>query len=125
VLVAAGQGVALPFAGESASDPAAARELATRLVHRNLTQRPLPQLSTVLAAEALDPAHPAHDYFAQRLRAARTDLAGRLLPWHPHPDLAAVALLAFLDGLQLHWLRDSSIEFLAQWQSFAARFFQA
>ncbi|MDL4816479.1 hypothetical protein [Actinomadura opuntiae] len=46
-----------------------------------------------------------------------------LLAWHPRPDLAAVELLSFLDGLQHHWLRDPGIDFLAQWDLFADRFF--
>ncbi|KAB2375050.1 hypothetical protein F9B16_26840 [Actinomadura montaniterrae] len=46
-----------------------------------------------------------------------------LLSWHPRPGLAAVELLSFLDGLQLHWLRDPGIGFLAQWELFADRFF--
>jgi AcrR family transcriptional regulator len=108
---------------ESAADPASARTLMTRVVRRNLTQRSLVQLYTVLAAEALDPTHPAHDYFHQRLQEARAVLTNRLLPWHPRPAMAAVELLAFLDGLQLNWLRDPEIDFLTQWETFADRFF--
>jgi hypothetical protein len=37
--------------------------------------------------------------------------------------MAAIELLAFLDGLQLNWLRDPAIDFLAQWEGFADRFF--
>jgi len=32
-------------------------------------------------------------------------------------------LLAFLDGLQLNWFRDPSIDFTAQWEAFAAHFY--
>ncbi|XVQ06382.1 hypothetical protein ACQP1W_27380 [Spirillospora sp. CA-255316] len=46
-----------------------------------------------------------------------------LLAWHRRPDLAAVELLSFLDGLQSYWLRDPDIDFLAQWEFFADRFF--
>src|SRR5690606_188473 len=53
---------------EPAPDPATSRDLMTRLVRRNLTQRSLIQLYTVLSAEALDPGHPAHGYFRDRLR---------------------------------------------------------
>ncbi|GII05611.1 TetR/AcrR family transcriptional regulator [Planobispora takensis] len=108
---------------EPVSGPAASRIVMTRFVRRNLGQRSLVQLYTVLAAEAVDPAHPAHDYFRTRLREGRAMLEHSLLSWHPRPDLAAVELLAFLDGLQLNWLRDPDIDYLAQWQSFAGRFF--
>jgi AcrR family transcriptional regulator len=105
-----------------APDAAAARALLTRLVRRNLGQRWVVQLYTVLSAEALDPAHPAHAYFRRRLASSRTLLERRLFGWHPRPGAAAVELLAFLDGLQLNWLRDPGIDFAAQWDAFADRF---
>jgi AcrR family transcriptional regulator len=108
---------------EPVDDPAAARAVMTAFVRRNLTQRSLVQLYTVLAAEALDPAHPAHGYFLTRLRQGRAMLERYLLAWHPRPGLAATELLAFLDGLQLNWLRDPGIDFPAQWEIFADRFF--
>ncbi|MGP3980160.1 TetR/AcrR family transcriptional regulator [Streptomyces sp. KR80] len=106
-------------------DPAAARAALTGLVRRNHSQRSLVQLYTVLAAEALDPAHPAHTFFHTRLRGSRDALEHYLLAWHPRPGLAAVELLAFLDGLQLNWLRDPGIDYFAQWEAFADRFFAA
>jgi hypothetical protein len=48
-----------------------------------------------------------------------------LFAWHPQRELATVELLAFLDGLQLNWFRDPSIDFTAQWEAFADRFFPA
>ncbi|MGW3944041.1 TetR/AcrR family transcriptional regulator [Streptomyces phaeochromogenes] len=108
---------------EPARGPAPARALMTDLVQRNLTQRSILQLYAVLAAEALNPDHPAHSYFEARLRDGRAMVEEYLLAWHPRPGLAAVELLSFLDGLQLHWLRDSEIDFLAQWELFADRFF--
>jgi hypothetical protein len=38
---------------------------------------------------------------------------------------APVEFLAFLDGLQLNWLRDPPIEVRAQWELFADHFFRA
>ncbi len=110
-------------AGEPAAGPAASRAVVSRLVRRNLGQRSIVQLYTVLSAEALDPAHPAHDYFRRRLASGRALLARQLFAWHPEPDRAAVELLAFLDGLQLNWFRDPSIDFTAQWEAFAAHFY--
>jgi len=110
---------------EPAADPATSRAVVSRLVERNLRQRSIVQLYTVLSAEALDPAHPAHDYFRRRLAASRALLARRLFAWHPAPETAAVELLAFLDGLQLNWFRDPDIDFTAQWEAFAAHFYPA
>ena len=108
---------------EPAPDPATARAIMSGFVRRNLAQRSLVQLYTMLSAEALDPAHPAHAYFRTRLAEGRAMIERYLLAWHPRPDRAAVDLLAFLDGLQLNWLRDDGIDFLAQWEDFADRFF--
>jgi hypothetical protein len=44
---------------------------------------------------------------------------------HPNPRAAAVEVLAFLDGLQLAWLRDSCIDVAAQWELFADRLYRA
>jgi len=111
---------------EPAADAAAFRRVVTRLIRRNLEQRSIVQLYTVLSAEALDPAHPAHDYFRRRLAASRSLLARQLFGWHPEPGLAAVELLAFLDGLQLNWLRDPTIDFVAQWEAYVnVKYFQS
>ncbi|MFV2176757.1 TetR/AcrR family transcriptional regulator [Actinomadura sp. LOL_016] len=110
---------------EPAPDPASARALVTAFVRRNLTQPSILRLYAVLAAEALNPDHPAHAYFQARQDEGRAMFEHYLLAWHPRPDLAAVELLSFLDGLQTYWLRDPGIDFLAQWELFADRFFTA
>jgi AcrR family transcriptional regulator len=67
------------------------------------------RLFTVLAAESIDPQHPAHDYFVDRYRRGRelvTELIaseqaqGRITSAMP-PEQLAIALLALMDGLQL------------------------
>jgi AcrR family transcriptional regulator len=74
----------------------------------------LVSLYAVLSAEACDPRHPAHDYFAQRY--ARTvggfervltkaAAAGLLVPG-TDPAVEARALVALMDGLQIQWLLD-------------------
>lgn len=107
------------------NDAASARELTTALVRRNLAQPSMLRLYTVLTAEALDPEHPAHDFFQLRLREARALYEEFVLAWHPHPGMATVELFAFLDGLQHNWLRDPGIDFMAQWEHFADHFFAA
>jgi AcrR family transcriptional regulator len=104
-------------------DVATARAVLTRLVHRNLEQRPLIHLYTTLNAEALEEDHPAHGYFRDRLALVREGLQQHVLAWHPHPDLAANELVGFLEGLQLLWLRHPDIDFPRQWELFADRFF--
>lgn len=70
---------------EPAPDAATARAVMSGFVRRNLAQRSLVQLYTVLSAEALDPAHPAHAYFQTRLHEGRAMLQRYLLAWHPGP----------------------------------------
>jgi AcrR family transcriptional regulator len=106
-----------------ATDAASSRALITRLVRRNATQPSIVQLYTVLNAEALDPGHPAHRYFAQRLEASRRALEVYAFPWHPESRRCAVQVLAFLDGLQVSWLRDPSIDLEAEWNAFADRLY--
>jgi AcrR family transcriptional regulator len=80
---------------------------------REYTEHPgLPRLHTVLAAEAVDPEHPAHAWFVDRYRRIRDWMArsiadsqaqGRLAA-SIAPEAQAAALLALLEGLQLQAL---------------------
>lgn len=69
-----------------------------------------------LAAEAISPDHPAHEYFVTHYRRARElaaesfdalDRAGRLRDG-VHPAQAAAAFIGLMDGLQVQWLADPS-----------------
>src|SRR3954471_20143354 len=80
---------------------------------RHYTEHPeLTRLHTVLAAEAVDPEHPAHTWFVERYRRIRSQMtagiaaqqaAGRLST-DISPEARAAALLALLEGLQLQAL---------------------
>lgn len=106
-----------------AVDAASSRQLLTRLVRRNASQPAIVQLYTVLSAEALDPNHPAHEFFARRWEAAQHALEVYAFPWHPEPRRCATQVHAFFDGLQLNWLRDRSIDLEAEWNAFADRLY--
>jgi AcrR family transcriptional regulator len=69
------------------------------------------RLFTVLGAEALDESHPAHAYFEARMQHGRSHWKQYAGQWFSDPDGAAVTYMSFLDGLQLSWLRDSTIDF--------------
>ena len=77
---------------------------------RDYTEHPeLPRLYTVLAAEAVDPEHPAHTWFVERYRRIRElDGPGDRRPAGHGDDISpearAAALLALLEGLQLQAL---------------------
>jgi AcrR family transcriptional regulator len=101
------------------NSPADVRLAMDRLMHLNHERRELVLLYTTLASESLDENHPAHDYFVERLQESRKWIAGLATGWHPDPDALAVDVLAFMDGLQLNWLRDPTIDFEARWSDFA------
>ncbi|MFZ3572233.1 TetR/AcrR family transcriptional regulator [Streptomyces sp. BH097] len=75
-----------------------------------------------LLGEAGNPEHPAHDYFKQRWRLSRAQLArdisllqenGEVGP-AVDPKRAAALIIAAWDGLQNHWLVDPSFDIGAQ-----------
>ncbi|MDA8437956.1 MAG: TetR/AcrR family transcriptional regulator [Propionibacterium sp.] len=84
------------------------------LVERNATQPGLVELFVTLSAEAVDPNHPAHEYFADRYRrvvesyeVSFTHLAEQgLLRAGVDPARAARSLVAIMDGLQVQWMYD-------------------
>ena len=102
-----------------------AREVLDSVVRRNLAQPEIVRLYTVLAAEALDPDHPAHEFFAQRLRTGTAQMAALLDGFDRPASEVAVEVYAFMDGIQLNWLRDPAIDMWQQWKSFADALFAA
>ena len=72
---------------------------------------------STLSAEALDPAHPAHDYFADRER--RTVTMALNINWAVPEDVNVEHVLqagfSMMDGLQLRWLRAPGQDLNAVW----------
>ncbi|MDN4476559.1 TetR/AcrR family transcriptional regulator [Demequina sp. SYSU T00192] len=76
------------------------------------------ELYATLSAEATDPGHPAHAYFVDRYANLRASVArayaevahdGGLRPGID-PATAARQLVALMDGLQIQWLLDPSLD---------------
>jgi AcrR family transcriptional regulator len=87
-------------------------------IARNVKIPGIIDLYTGFAAEAASSGHPSHEFFTQRFHRVRTEVAndlrlrreqGRIRP-DVDPAPAAEALIAFMDGLQLQWLFDPSID---------------
>jgi AcrR family transcriptional regulator len=82
------------------------------LARHNSTVPGLIGLYAVLAAEAVSPCHPAHDYFVQRytrvVRGTQRSLeqarAAGYLKDEADPTSLAIELTALMDGLQIQWL---------------------
>lgn len=81
------------------------RELCAAIVRRNASEPEIVRLFAVLQAEALEPSHPAHDYFVarqERVLARFTELAKGHTP---DPEAMAWQSVSLMDGLQIQWLR--------------------
>lgn len=103
--------------------PPDARALLDAVVRRNLAQPEIVRLYTVLAAEALDPSHPAHQFFGERLRAGTAAMAGMLDGFDRPAAEVAVEVYSYMDGIQLNWLRDPTLDLWQLWQNFADSLF--
>ncbi|WP_307082839.1 TetR/AcrR family transcriptional regulator [Arthrobacter agilis] len=102
-------------------DKEGGRAFLDAVVESNWAHRELIRLYAVLNVEALDPRHPAHDYFRRRFERARDVIRRAAASWHPNPDSFALEVHVFLDGLQIAWLRDESLPVRELWHDFAAR----
>lgn len=101
------------------------------LVAKNGTRSGTVRLFTTLSAESTDPEHPAHDHFVNRYARVREVVAERLLRESAEghiqaaidPDLAARVMLAVMDGLQIQWLLDPSLEMDTAYTDFIDHYF--
>lgn len=109
---------------EVLATPESTRAFFRKTVERNLERPEIVRLYAVLGAEAIDPAHPAHEYFAHREQSAYDGLAQALV-WKSDPELAARELMSFWTGLERQWVMNPSVDFTAVWDYFADRFFVA
>lgn len=91
------------------------------LVRHNASVPGLVELFSRLAVDAADEDHPAHAYFAEREAALQTEVrgmieaaqaAGALTSSIPAESIARL-LQASLDGMQLQWLADPTIDMAA------------
>lgn len=88
-----------------------------KAIAQNIERPGVVHLYLTFAAEAVDPAHPAHGFFQNRFQKLRKSLSaairheqaeGRIASSH-NPDLQARLLIALADGLQLQSLVDPEL----------------
>lgn len=100
------------------------------VVASNMNQPALIRLYCTLSAEAINEAHPAHEYFQLRYDAARELIASALTAGQASGEVrqdldvevAGSVLLAVMDGLQLQWLLNDQFDMLAGFDAFLATF---
>jgi len=97
------------------------------LVEHNTTEPELVRLFTTLVGEGISDGHPAHEYFVDRYRRIRSramrDLreaqaAGEIRE-DADLDVLVPIFFAVMDGLQIQWLLDPSIDMVASFDLFA------
>lgn len=96
-----------------------------RIIARYNQERPkLTQLYLVLRAEAIDPNHPAHDYYAHRGERMRAKISA--LPWKLPPEYdtpykigrLSMCIGSAMEGLQIRWLGEPNIDYRASWAEY-------
>lgn len=113
---------------KAAGDPAehTLLEQAAKVVAYNQHSRGLTSLFATVSAEATDPEHPAHAEFAERYRSSAANAApllraaqeaGEVSP-DLDPELAARLISAVMDGIQVQWLLDDSVDMEALFAEF-------
>lgn len=119
----------------AAGDPAEHTlvEQAEKVVAYNQTSRGLTSLYAIVFAEATDPEHPSHEEFAERYRSGAAGAAELLRAGQDageirrdiDPALAARLISAVMDGIQLQWLVDESVDMVPLFQEFVRGYLRA
>lgn len=92
------------------------QERTLRQLKVNMELRTETLLFSVLAAEAEDPSHPAHEYMLARYRKARKNWENDLCEMRggksvtSEDEIKAALITAMWDGLQLQWLLDEDFD---------------
>lgn len=87
------------------------------LLHQTLDEPAITEIFTTVSGEAVSREHPAHAFFTSRYERIRREFSAELeaspgdtpavtIP----PASAAILLTAVMDGLQLQWLLDESVD---------------
>ncbi|HSA51429.1 MAG TPA: TetR/AcrR family transcriptional regulator [Yinghuangia sp.] len=114
---------ALGIAASEAADPGQRLQAAVR----HTVEHPgLAKLFVSLAAMSADPENSAHDYFLTRYRnltayttkGIEQAQSAATTPTDEDPEHLARMLLAVIDGLQIQWLSDPSVDIAAILQAF-------
>lgn len=102
-------------------------ESMTALAQHTVDHPGLVKLYVALAAASTDPESPAHHHFTERYRELTSQLARRLEEGQSTgeyrtgapPEHLARLLLAVMDGLQVQWMNDPSVDMPAIVRTFA------
>jgi AcrR family transcriptional regulator len=92
------------------------------IVVRAMSQPEIVRFYAMLRAEALNPEHPARQFFLDRDEAARSRFEEILARHVPQPEFTARQLIALMMGLEEQWLReDKKFDLLKHWDHAVAQ----
>jgi AcrR family transcriptional regulator len=98
------------------------QERTLRQLNINIENRTETLVFSILAAEAEDPTHPAHDYMLNRYRGARANWEKDICEMRGGKTISsedrikAAMITAIWDGLQLQWLLDDDFDMRAPFE---------
>lgn len=96
-------------------DPADGKSAFIDVIRHNTEVPGVVELFSRLSVDAVDPAHPAHQYFLERSERLRESITDSFVHSAEHratldPDTMARVIQAVADGLQLQWMIDRSVD---------------
>lgn len=96
-------------------DPADGKSAFIDVIRHNTEVPGVVELFSRLSVDAVDPAHPAHQYFLERSERLRESITHSFVQDAAHratldPDTMARVIQAVADGLQLQWMIDRSVD---------------
>lgn len=116
------------FESHEAADGLDAIRALTRLMREHLSERRFIELFMTMASEATDPAHPAHGLMVARYDDIVSRIAASLAFARDHDQIrplddvtitrTARRIVAMMDGLQIQWLLDPSVDLVAEFDDF-------
>jgi AcrR family transcriptional regulator len=116
------------FSAQDTADGIARIRALTDLMREHLSERRFIELFMTMASEATDAAHPAHDLMVSRYEDIVARLASSLSYARDHEEIRwldddeitryARRIVAMMDGLQIQWLLDPSVDLVADFDDF-------
>jgi AcrR family transcriptional regulator len=102
------------------------------LCRHNMANPASMRLYALVSAESIDPDHAAHEFFRRRNARVRATMADRIrrdqalhrLPPTLDPPTLAAEMIAVMDGLQVQWLLDPSLDMYAVLATYLERYRQ-
>ena len=106
--------------------PGVTRALMDSVIDNIIARPKAAELFAIVEAQAIDPRHPGHDFFKQRVDSIVAEFVPIVAAEYAEPVELLSQLGAVVDGLQLNWLREpESFDLRERWRAIADPLFAA